>query len=165
MSQICSSCGAAWIAGAASCSQCAKPGAVALDAVNCPMCAEPVARGAATCRWCGESLGTQAAGMGAPRAGNFLPPPPPRPAAPDGTMVFVVGLLSLILCHILGPVAWIMGNSYEQRCRAMGVAPEGMAQAGKVMGIIGTILIALAVVAIAGFIGLAVIGAAASSAR
>ena len=66
---------------------------------------------------------------------------------PDGAVaVFVVGILSLITgCFPLAPVAWIIGSSYEAKCRAMGVAPEGIGAAGKVIGVVITILTALAI--------------------
>ncbi len=60
-----------------------------------------------------------------------------------GTAVFVLGLLGLLLCPILGIVAWVMGNTYMGKCRAMSVAPEGIAVAGRILGIISTVLIAI----------------------
>lgn len=29
----------------------------------------------------------------------------------NGTLILVLGILSLVLCGLLGPVAWIMGNN------------------------------------------------------
>ena len=57
-----------------------------------------------------------------------------------GTVVFVLGLLGLLLCQILGIFAWVMGNTYMGKCREMGVAPEGIAVAGRILGIISTLL-------------------------
>ena len=66
---------------------------------------------------------------------------------PEGAViVFVMGLLGLLLCPILAPVAWIMGNSYMAKCQAMAVEPEGLAVAGRILGIIGTCLLILAIV-------------------
>lgn len=62
------------------------------------------------------------------------------------TVIFVLGLLSLVSCQILGPVAFVMGNAYMRDCEAMGEEPDGLAKAGRVMGIIGTVFLALTVV-------------------
>ena len=58
--------------------------------------------------------------------------------------MFVLGLLGLITgCLILSPIAWSMGNDYEKKCRAAGHEPDGLGVAGRIMGIIGTALLAL----------------------
>ena len=69
-----------------------------------------------------------------------------------GVTVFALGLLGLLLCQILGPVAWIMGNSYMAKCRDMSVEPEGLAVAGRILGMIATGLIVLWVVLLALFV-------------
>ena len=67
---------------------------------------------------------------------------------PEGAVaVLVMGILGLVMCAPLGVAAWIMGNSYEARCRAVGVEPEGIAVVGKVLGMIVTALMVLAVLA------------------
>lgn len=63
-----------------------------------------------------------------------------------GVTVFVLGLLGLLLCPILAPVAWIMGNSYMAKCRAMSAEPEGLAVAGRILGIIGSCFMILGAV-------------------
>jgi ABC-type Fe3+ transport system permease subunit len=65
-------------------------------------------------------------------------------------MVLVLGILSLVCLPILGPVAWVLGN---QELRAIqdgrrDPANRSTANAGKILGIIGTALI-LIVVAVA----------------
>lgn len=79
-----------------------------------------------------------------------------------GVTVFVMGLLGLLLCPILAPVAWIMGNSYMAKCQAMSVEPEGLAVAGRILGMIGTGLVILWVVVVALFVcsGAALMGGA-----
>jgi hypothetical protein len=83
-----------------------------------------------------------------------MPPPPQptyygRPRAPgDGraTTAFVLGLLSVIVVpclSILGPFAWSIGASERRRAVEAGYEPEGLATAGYVLGIIGTILLVL----------------------
>ena len=63
-----------------------------------------------------------------------------------GVAVFVLGLLGLLVCQILGIIAWVLGNSYIAKCRQMGTEPEPLAVAGRILGIISTILMILSVV-------------------
>ena len=63
-----------------------------------------------------------------------------------GTVVFVLGLLGLLMCQVLGIVAWVMGNTYMSKCREMDVAPEGIAVAGRLLGIISTSIFAISLV-------------------
>jgi len=132
----------------------------AADTVPCPYCQEPVKRDAQRCRWCGENL-AQAAGAGPgaqspqpaqapPPAQAYAPSPPPpphyaptSPQAPSGALPLVFGILSIVTpCGIVcAPVAWITGHLYENRCRAMGVEPDGAGKAGKVIGIVMTVLL------------------------
>jgi hypothetical protein len=81
--------------------------------------------------------------------GGYPPPmyPPPYGAqmGSDGeaTTIFVLGLCGLLVCQILAPIALIKGNTYRSTCRAMGVQPNGLATAGWILGIIGTVLLGL----------------------
>lgn len=86
-----------------------------------------------------------------------------------GTTVLVLGILSLLICQPLGIAAWIMGNSDLRAMREGRMDPSGesLTTAGKVCGIIGTILLSLGVLAACGyfliialFIGAAAAGAA-----
>lgn len=53
----------------------------------------------------------------------------------------VLGILQFICCPILAPIAWYLGNQ-ELKAIAAGTSPasgEGIAKAGKILGIIGTV--------------------------
>jgi hypothetical protein len=78
------------------------------------------------------------------------PPPtsPPSGAPPaDGggraVASLVLGIVSIIACcHILGPIAWVLGHTELKHIRA-GQAPlknEGIAKAGMILGIIASVL-------------------------
>jgi hypothetical protein len=75
---------------------------------------------------------------------------PQQPQQNEGlaTTSMVLGILSLVLCALLGPVALFTGISARRRIRESGgyLAGDGMATAGIVMGIIGTIFLVLAIV-------------------
>jgi hypothetical protein len=64
----------------------------------------------------------------------------------QATTIFVLGLISVIMCNVLGPVALYLGNKYRQECAAAGVNPEGLGTAGWVLGIVGTVILILTAV-------------------
>lgn len=78
-------------------------------------------------------------------------------AHPRGTTVLVLGILSVVLIPLLGPVAWVMGRNALQEVDAAPHATSNRStlQAGTVLGIIGTVFMVLGLlwfVAAIGFI-------------
>lgn len=87
----------------------------------------------------------------------------PGPARhPQATTALVLGILGLALCGLLAPFAWYIGGSAVKEIDASPYAYSGRseANAGRIMGIVGTVLIAVGVVAV---IGLVVLGLAVGS--
>ena len=81
----------------------------------------------------------------------------------QATTVLVLGILSLVLCQILGPIAWVVGNKELAGIDA-GLRPpqnRGTAQAGRILGIISTVLM---IIGIAFLFFLLVVGLFASTA-
>ena len=71
------------------------------------------------------------------------PPPTTGTSSGNGTLILVLGILSLIGCSILGPVAWVMGNN------ALPTASpdqQGQVNAGRICGIIGTVFLILGII-------------------
>ncbi|MGB5188345.1 MAG: DUF4190 domain-containing protein [Acidimicrobiia bacterium] len=70
------------------------------------------------------------------------------PEDSQATTVLVLGILSLVVCQILGPIAWVMGNSELAGIDAGRRPPQnrGTAQAGRILGIISTVLMIIGVV-------------------
>jgi hypothetical protein len=67
---------------------------------------------------------------------------------PQGTTILVLGILGLVVCGILGIFAWTMGNKAREEMRAQpGVvfANEGQITAGRICGMISTILLGIGV--------------------
>lgn len=62
-----------------------------------------------------------------------------------GTLVLVLGILGIVLCGICGIVAWVMGRSdlKEMDAGLMDPSGRGVTNAGKICGIVGTILMGL----------------------
>ena len=68
---------------------------------------------------------------------------------PDGTTVLVLGILGLVICGLLAPIAWYRGN---QALATEPVGPTeyanvGLLRAGRILGIIGTALWVLGLIA------------------
>ena len=74
-----------------------------------------------------------------------------------GTLILVLGIIGLVVCGPCGIAAWIMGSSdlKEMDAGTMDPAGRGQTQAGKICGMIATILMA---VALAGLLLLFVMG-------
>lgn len=93
--------------------------------------------------------------------------PPPLPPAAGGAsssravMALVFGVLGVICCGFFAPVAWYLGNE-ELTAIDAGRLPEnnrGIAQIAKILGIIGTVLMALILLWVVFFGGLAFLSA------
>ena len=72
------------------------------------------------------------------------------PNASNAVIALVLGILGIVLCPLLGPVAWVLGRKGEQEIDSSGgaVGGRGLATAGKVLGIVGTVLILFVAVAL-----------------
>jgi hypothetical protein len=62
---------------------------------------------------------------------------------PDGTTVLVLGILSLVLCQLIGPFAWVKGNNAlaEIDRNPAAYTNRGTVQAGRICGIVATCLL------------------------
>lgn len=82
------------------------------------------------------------------------------PKHPKATLVLVLGILGLVVCQVLGPFAWVMGNRAVAEIDANpGVWDgRGEAQAGRILGIISTVILILSVLVLAFVFVLAIAG-------
>lgn len=69
------------------------------------------------------------------------------PEASQATTVLVLGILGLVICQVLGPFAWVMGNRELEAIDSGRRPPEnrGTANAGRILGIISTVLLAIGI--------------------
>lgn len=79
---------------------------------------------------------------------------------PQGTLILVLGILSIVVCGLLGPVAWFMGTKALKEIDANPAAygNRGNVQAGRIIGIVATCILAFVIVIyafLAVFIGVA----------
>jgi hypothetical protein len=65
------------------------------------------------------------------------------PEQSKATTVLVLGILGIVICSLLAPIAWYMGNEEVSAIDAGRRDPSnrGTANAGRILGIIGTVLI------------------------
>lgn len=97
-------------------------------------------------------------------------PPPnqsPYPLVPDhpqATTALVLGILGLVLCGVIAPFAWSMGNRVLGEIDGARGALGGRssAYAGRVMGIVGTVLLVVYAVVIVGALAIFTIFASTS---
>jgi hypothetical protein len=77
-----------------------------------------------------------------------------------GTLILVLGILGLVICGPCGIAAWIMGNGDLKEIDAgtMDPAGRGMTNAGRICGMIATILLILGAVVFIAALAFGVLG-------
>ncbi len=92
---------------------------------------------------------------------EFPSDPNRYPEASQATTVLVLGILGIVICGVLGPFAWVMGNRELQAIDSGMRPPENRstANAGRILGIIGTVLLGIGFLFLLFFVGLGIMGA------
>jgi uncharacterized membrane protein YjgN (DUF898 family) len=72
-------------------------------------------------------------------------PGQPQSSSNQAITALVLGILGIICCGLLAPIAWYLGNQELMAIREgrSPAAGEGLAKAAKILGIIGTVLLVL----------------------
>ena len=110
--------------------------------------------------------------------GTSGPPPPlpggqppygwgpahPVPEHPQATTALVLGILGILVCGVISPFAWRIGKRAVDEIDASRgqLGGRGSAQAGYVLGLVGTVLLGFAALALV-LGGIAVLGLALTS--
>jgi hypothetical protein len=94
---------------------------------------------------------------------TVAPPETTQPASSQAVASLVLGIASVVTCCglPLAPIAWYLANK-ELTAIAEGRAPaagEGLAKGGKIMGMVGTLLLAMALFWVFFFGGMAMLSA------
>ncbi len=106
-------------------------------------------------------------GYGTPQPASYGYAPAPTPNHPSATTALVlslIGLAGILFCGgitlILSPFAWRLGTKAVREIDASPgmYAGRDQANAGRIMGIIGTVFLALGILAIIGLIALVAVG-------
>jgi len=81
-----------------------------------------------------------------------------------GTLILVLGIISLIVCPIVGIAPWLMGNADLKEMASGLMDPEGksLTQVGKILGIVA---IALTIIGIAIGVLFAILGVGMAAVR
>lgn len=97
---------------------------------------------------------------GQPQPGSYGQQPPGYPPAygygqqqyapqdhPQATLILILGILGLVACQVLSPFAWIMGNRVVKEIDASQgqLGGRSTANAGRICGMVGSILLALGI--------------------
>lgn len=109
---------------------------------NCPHCGRQVQipvqmQGRLVrCPMCGQAF-TAGGNPEAVAVGSIYPVEPHR-----GGVILTLGILSLVICGLLGPIAWAMGSTDLAKMRRgeMDNSGYGITQAGYILGIVSTVL-------------------------
>ncbi len=111
-------------------------------------------------------------GYGQPGYGQQPPYGPPQgypvayaPDHPKATTSLVLGILGFVVCGILAPFAWRMGKRTVAEIDASHgqLGGRGSAQAGYILGLIGTVFLVLAVLGVLFLLAVGVLGAVTTS--
>jgi hypothetical protein len=72
---------------------------------------------------------------------------PPTGNHPQGTLILVLGIAGFLVAGIISPVAWVLGSRAMKDIRATGSHPanEQLIVVGRILGIVGTVLLILGV--------------------
>jgi hypothetical protein len=67
-----------------------------------------------------------------------------------GTLILVLGILGLVICTPVAIFAWLLGSAdlKEMDAGTMDPSGRGNTQAGRICGIIGTILLIISIIAV-----------------
>ena len=91
--------------------------------------------------------------------------PVPPQDHPQTTTILILGICGLVLCQVLGPFAWSMGNKALREIDASHgqIGGRDTINVGRILGIIATVLLGLGLLAFVAFLVLAVVIGSTSS--
>jgi TRAP-type C4-dicarboxylate transport system permease small subunit len=78
---------------------------------------------------------------------TFPPESTAYPEASQASTALVLSIIGLVCCQVLGIVAWVMANNELEGIKSGTRNPtnEGTANAARIIGIVGTVLLALGI--------------------
>lgn len=102
-----------------------------------------------------------------PQVGAGWPQTSPQvaPQHPQTIVILVLGILSIVFCQLTGPFAWYMGSKAMKEIEASPgqYSGDGLVRLGQILGIVGTILLAIVPLLLLTVFGFAFIGIALES--
>lgn len=72
------------------------------------------------------------------------------PDHPRATVALILGILGIVACSVVAPFALVIGRRSVKEIDASGgrLGGRGMAQAGFILGVIGTVILALSLIGV-----------------
>jgi uncharacterized membrane protein len=112
--------------------------------MNCPKCGNPNPDFAIYCLQCGTQLSEEKTPETAQSTLPIIATPPVLPKG-NGVLVLVFGILGIATCLPISIIAWLMGHSELQKMRLgmISYEDESLVKVGRILGIIGTILMVI----------------------
>lgn len=83
---------------------------------------------------------------GYPQYGYQYQPPPQAQTNGKAVTALVLGIVSLVVCSIVGIVAIVIGNQARREIAQTGQQGDGMARAGIILGWVAVVLTVLGIV-------------------
>lgn len=79
---------------------------------------------------------------------------PPPPDHPQATTVLILGIVGMMFCQVCAPFAWVMGRRTLNEIDASGgtVGGRSNVMVGYILGIIGSVLLILGLLAVVAYI-------------
>lgn len=76
---------------------------------------------------------------------------PPPPNSSEAVAALVLGIIGVLFCPLCGPVAWALGRKGERLIDGSygRLGGRGLATAGKILGMIGTLFVVLLILLVA----------------
>ena len=76
-------------------------------------------------------------------------------------LVLILGIVGIVVCGVVAPVAWVMGNRVVAEIDASNgqIGGRSTANAGRICGIVGTCIIGLSLLVVIGALVVVLIGA------
>ena len=92
-----------------------------------------------------------------PQSGYYAPgaPVPYAPDHPNATTALVLGIVGMVVCGgLLSPFAWVIGRKAVREIDASqgALGGRGSAQAGYILGVIGSVMLVLAVLLVVAYL-------------
>ncbi|MEV0771807.1 DUF4190 domain-containing protein [Nocardia salmonicida] len=93
---------------------------------------------------------------------GYYPRPPEHP---ESTTVLILGILGLAMCGLCAPFAWVKGRKVVAEIDASGgqIGGRSQANAGYIMGIVGSCVLGVSILVVAGSVLLLVMTADSST--
>ena len=105
-----------------------------------------------------------------PPANPYPPYGAPMPGArppdhPQTTVILILGIVGVTVFQICAPIAWYLGNKAKQEILASNGAVGGlsMVNLGRVLGIVGTAILAISALVVVAAVVIIIIAAATST--